>query len=76
MTTTATPTQHPAPRPTRRLGMRIVGAVIAFTFCVAALVSGLQIYGAYRIALTDAQTHFIDIEKSYLPSLAAGMWSV
>ncbi|MGV8838358.1 sensor histidine kinase, partial [Cellvibrio sp.] len=52
------------------------GAVIAFTFCVAALVSGLQFYGAYRLALIDAQKHFIDIENSYLPSLAAGMWSV
>lgn len=65
-----------APRPTRRLGLRIVGAVIAFTCCVAVIVSALQIYSAYRSALTDAQTHFIDIEKSYLPSLAAGMWSV
>ncbi|HSC67884.1 MAG TPA: ATP-binding protein [Cellvibrio sp.] len=72
----AAPNNHQPPRPTRRLGLRIVGAVIAFTFCVAALVSGLQIYSAYRSALVDVQTRFTDIEKSYLPSLAAGMWSV
>ncbi|MEN0035725.1 MAG: ATP-binding protein [Cellvibrio sp.] len=60
----------------RRIGLRMVGAVIAFTFCVAVLVSSIQIYSAYRTELVDAQKHFVDIEKSYLPSLAAGMWSV
>jgi signal transduction histidine kinase len=69
-------TEPSLPPTTRRIGLRIVGAVIAFTFCIAALVSGLQIYSAYRSALIDAQAHFIDIEKSYLPSLAAGLWSV
>ena len=64
------------PQPTRRLGVRMVSAVIAFTFCIAAIVSGLQIYSAYRTALVDAQKHFGDIENGYLPSLAAGMWSV
>lgn len=76
MTAVTTHTGDQATRPTQRLGLRIVGAVIVFTFCIAALVSGLQIYSAYRTALVDAQKHFIDIEKSYLPSLAAGMWSV
>ena len=64
------------PQPTRRLGLRMVTAVIAFTFFIAALISGLQIYSAYRTALNDAQKQFVDIEKGYLPSLAAGMWSV
>jgi signal transduction histidine kinase len=54
----------------------MVGAVIAFTVFVAVLVSSVQIYSAYRTELVDAQKHFLDIEKSYLPSLAAGMWSV
>ena len=72
----ATSSTAQSPQHNRRLGLRIVGAVIGFTFCIAVLVSGLQIYNAYRVALVEAQTHFIDIEKSYLPSLAAGMWSV
>lgn len=76
MATTSATNDNPLPPATRRIGLRIVGAVIAFTFCIAALVSGLQIYSAYRSALVDAQSHFIDIEKSYLPSLAAGMWSI
>ena len=76
MAATSKQTDNSLPPPTRRIGLRIVGAVIAFTFCIAALVSGLQIYSAYRSALVDAQAHFVDIEKSYLPSLAAGMWSV
>ncbi|MDR7088213.1 hypothetical protein [Cellvibrio fibrivorans] len=76
MTVIPTQTDIQAPQPTRRLGLRIVGAVVAFTFCVAALVSCLQIYSAYRTALIDAQKHFTDIENSYLPSLAAGMWSI
>ena len=64
------------PQPTQRIGLRIVSAVIAFTFFVALVVSALQIYSAYRTALVNVQKHFVDIEKSYLPSLAASMWSV
>lgn len=70
------PNNKQLPQPTRRIGLRMVSAVIAFTFFVALLVSCLQIYSAYRTALVNVQKHFVDIEKSYLPSLAAGMWSV
>lgn len=63
-------------KPKRRIGLRMVSAVIAFTFCISILVSGLQIYAAYQSALVEAQKRFTSIEKGYLPSLAAGMWSV
>lgn len=60
----------------RRLGVRIVSAILLCTLAIAILVSGIQIYRAYQNALVDVQTHFVDIERSYLPSLAGGMWSV
>lgn len=62
--------------PTRSLSTRIVVAILLYTLVVALAVSGIQIYRAYRDALKDVQQHFKEIESSYLPSLAAGMWSV
>lgn len=62
--------------PTRRLGIRIVTVVLIYSMGVAALISGLQIYRAYQLALVDVQERLIEIEKSYLPSLAGGMWAV
>lgn len=58
------------------LSTRIVIVVLLYTLVVAAIVSGLQTYRAYQSALQDVRLHFKEIESSYLPSLAAGMWSV
>lgn len=60
----------------RSLSTRIVVVVLLYTLIVAIIVSGLQTYRAYQNALQDVQSHFKEIESSYLPSLAAGMWSV
>lgn len=71
-----TPTSTSASITNRSLSTRIVVVVLLYTLIVAAIVSGLQTYRAYRNALNNVQQHFKEIESSYLPSLAAGMWSV
>lgn len=70
-------TFHPAPdRQRKYLGHKIVLAVLVYTLLVASLVTGVQIYRAYQTALSNLEQRFTEIENSYLPSLAAGMWSV
>lgn len=63
-------------RQRKYLGSKIVIAVLLFTLLVASLVTGLQIYRAYQAALLNLNQRFVEIENSYLPSLAAGLWSV
>lgn len=58
------------------LGNKIVVAVLLYTLIVASLVTAVQIYRAYQSALENLEQRFTEIENSYLPSLAAGLWSV
>lgn len=72
-----TETFHPdLNRQRKQLGNKIVLAVLLFTLLVASLVTGLQIYRAYQTAINNLEQRFVEIENSYLPSLAAGLWSV
>lgn len=59
-----------------RLGLRIVATVLVSTLLFAAIVSSIQIYKAYQNALDEMRLHAQDIERNYLPLLAAAMWSV
>ncbi|MBR7799792.1 sensor histidine kinase [Undibacterium fentianense] len=68
---------HPSTNVQRtHLGSKIVWAVLIFTMVVASAVTAIQIYRAYFSAIAHLETRFTEIEASYLPSLAAGMWSV
>lgn len=70
-------TFHPdTDRQRKHLGSKIVLVVLLYTLVVASLVTGVQIYRAYQLALNNLEQHFVEIENSYLPSLAAGLWSV
>ncbi|MBC3873243.1 sensor histidine kinase [Undibacterium flavidum] len=70
-------TFHPeVDRPRKHIGSKIMLVVLAYTLVVASLVTGFQIYGAYKTSLDNLEQHFVEIENSYLPSLAAGLWSV
>lgn len=53
---------------------RIVAIMVVATLSLAVLVTGLLIYFSYQHSLQDARQTFVNIEKSYLPSLAAGLW--
>lgn len=59
-----------------RLGVRIVVVTLACTLLFASLISALQIYRAYQLAVADAKAQSATIEKNYLPLLAAALWSV
>jgi signal transduction histidine kinase len=63
-------------RQRKYLGHKIVLVVLVYTLLVASLVTGVQIYRAYQTALGNLEQRFNEIENSYLPSLAAGLWSV
>ncbi len=73
-------TNPPAPHKTRRrpqgLGLRIVSTVLLSTLLFAVIISSLQIYSAYQNALQETRLRAQDIERNYLPLLAAAMWSV
>ncbi|MFC3115807.1 sensor histidine kinase [Cellvibrio fontiphilus] len=72
---TATTTSISAHRP-HRLGLRIVATVLLCTLLFAVVVSSIQIYNAYQNALDETRLRAQDIERNYLPLLAAAMWSV
>ena len=58
------------------LATRVVIAMVGSAVLLSALLTALLSYAAYRQELDNAQLQFADIEKSYLPSLAAGLWEV
>ncbi|MFZ6818211.1 sensor histidine kinase [Undibacterium sp. Ji22W] len=60
----------------KHIGSKIVLVVLVYTIVVASIVTGIQIYRAYQLAFDNLEQRFVEIENSYLPSLAAGLWSV
>src|SRR3954466_702096 len=61
---------------TQRLSTRIVLAASVYSFLIALVVSGLQIYVAYQQAITDAKQQFQQIESGYIANIVSGLWVV
>lgn len=59
---------------TQSLATRIVITMVVVTLSLATLVTGVLIYLGYQQQQHDALQQFNNIEKSYLPSLAAALW--
>lgn len=60
----------------RSLATRVVVVMVVCALVLSVLVTASLSYASYRHQLTEAQQQFANIEKSYLPSLAAGLWEV
>jgi signal transduction histidine kinase len=60
----------------RSLNFRLVLATLSYSFVVALVVSGLQIYWAYQQAIERAQEGLGQIEQAYLPNLISALWDV
>lgn len=58
------------------LGHKFVWLVLLCSVVVALFITALQTYVSYQYSLKELNHHFTEIENNYLPSLAAGMWSV
>ncbi|RYY02398.1 MAG: HAMP domain-containing protein [Gammaproteobacteria bacterium] len=61
---------------TQRLSTRIVLAASVYSFLIALVVSGLQIYVAYQQAITDAKQQFQQIDSGYIANIVSGLWVV
>jgi signal transduction histidine kinase len=60
----------------RKLSVYFIVITLSFTALMAVLVTGLQIYLAYKNDIAELQSRFELIEKSYIPSLEQSLWSV
>jgi len=58
------------------LSFRLALTTVFFSMLIALLVSGAQIYHAYQQGVESARMRMINIESTYAPSLAAGLWEV
>ncbi|MEO3876924.1 sensor histidine kinase [Rheinheimera fenheensis] len=58
------------------LATRIVVAMVLAVLLLSILLTAALSYSVYRHNIDAAQQQFTTIEKSYLPSLAAGLWEV
>jgi signal transduction histidine kinase len=60
----------------RSLATRVVVITVLCALLLSVLLTALLSYASYRYELMTANQQFSNIEKSYLPSLAAGLWEV
>ena len=60
----------------RSLATRVVVITVLCALLLSVLLTALLSYASYRYELIAAHRQFSNIEKSYLPSLAAGLWEV
>ena len=60
----------------RSLNFRLMLATLSYSFVVALVVSGLQVYWAYQQNIVRAQEGFEQIERGYLPNLMSALWDV
>lgn len=58
------------------LATRVVVITVLCALLLSVLLTTLLSYASYRYELLAAHRQFSNIEKSYLPSLAAGLWEV
>ncbi|HJV94910.1 MAG TPA: ATP-binding protein [Albitalea sp.] len=59
----------------RRLGPRLLTAILLASTCLALLATGIQLYIDYSRDLSEIDAEFKQIENSYLDSLANSLWS-
>lgn len=59
---------------TRSLATRVVVIIMASALLWSLLLTAVISYSFYRYELAEAERRFSNIEHSYLPSLAAGLW--
>lgn len=60
----------------RSLASRVVVIMVLTALLLSIVVTTALSYNLYRHEVSTAQRQFDNIEKSYLPSLAAGLWEV
>jgi signal transduction histidine kinase len=58
------------------LATRVVITMVLAALLLSVLLTAALSYSVYRYEIATAQQQFDNIEKSYLPSLAAGLWEV
>ncbi|NRF65810.1 diguanylate cyclase [Aquincola sp. S2] len=59
----------------RRLGPRLLTAIVLASTCLALVATAIQLYLDYSRELTEIDAEFRQIESSYLGSLASSLWS-
>jgi signal transduction histidine kinase/ActR/RegA family two-component response regulator len=62
-------------RRNRRLGPRLLGAIVLASACLALLATGIQLYLDYSRDLSEIDAEFKQIETSYLDSVANSLWN-
>lgn len=70
------PYSQPSQPLSNSLATRVVVAMVLAALLLSALLTAILSYNAYRSHISDAQRQLDNIKKSYLPSLAAGLWEV
>jgi diguanylate cyclase (GGDEF)-like protein/PAS domain S-box-containing protein len=58
------------------LGRRVLAAILLCSTCLAFLATGLQLLFDYRHDVSIIEARMLEIEKSYLDSIGASMWSM
>lgn len=62
--------------PRRRLAVRMLTVILAWTLLASLCVSGFQVYVTYQQAADTIENRINDIEKSMLPSLTEALWTM
>jgi len=59
----------------RRLGRRLLGAIVLASTCLALLATAIQLYLDYSRDVSEIDTEFAQVESAYLDTLASSLWS-
>lgn len=64
------------PRPSHRLALRLAALMLLYGSALGLAISLLLVQATYRSEIRQLENTFRVIERSYLPGLAAAMWSI
>jgi signal transduction histidine kinase/ActR/RegA family two-component response regulator len=65
----------PARSGDRRLGRRLLAAIVLASTCLALLATAIQLYLDYLRDVSEIDTEFAQVESAYLDTLASSLWS-
>lgn len=60
----------------QRLGIRLAAVCFTLSILIALVVTTLQVYGLKKQSIEQTEQLFIEIEKSFVPTLSDAMWTL